>query len=64
MDICHLKNAELETNYHKYNGRIVLRADSVKDDSDSYAAFTQKKKSSSASQMMAAIVMDVICKTS
>ena len=24
MDICHLKNAELETKHQKYNGRVVL----------------------------------------
>ena len=25
MDICHLKNAELETKHEKYKGRVVLR---------------------------------------
>ena len=58
MDICHLKNAELETKHQKYKGRIVLRGDVVKDDSRSYAIFTEQ--GSSASQMMAAKVMDVI----
>ena len=29
MDICHLKNAELEPNYHKCKGRFVLRASLV-----------------------------------
>ena len=33
MDICHLKNAELETTHQKYKGRVVLRGDTVKDDS-------------------------------
>ena len=33
MDICHLKNAELETKHQKYKGRVVLRGDIVKDDS-------------------------------
>ena len=33
MDICHLKNAELETEHQKYKGRVVLRGDIVKDDS-------------------------------
>ena len=33
MDICHLKNAELETKHQKYKGRDVLRGDIVKDDS-------------------------------
>ena len=25
MDICHFKNAELETKHKKYKGRVVLR---------------------------------------
>ena len=35
MDICHLKNEELEPKYHKYKGRVVLRGDVVKDNSGS-----------------------------
>ena len=58
MDICHLKNAELETKHQKYKGRVVLRGDIVKDDFDSYAVFTEH--GSSAAQMTAAKVMDVI----
>ena len=58
MEICHLKNAELETKHQKYKGRIVLRGDIVKDDSGSYAVFTEQ--GSSASQMTAAKVMDII----
>ena len=58
MDICHLKNAELETKHQKYKGRVVLRVDIVKDDSGSYAVFTEQ--GSSASQMTAATVMDSI----
>ena len=58
MDICHLKKAELETKHQKYKGRVVLRGDIVKDDSGSYAVFTEQ--GSSASQMTAAKVMDVI----
>ena len=58
MDICHLKNAELETKHQKYKGRVVLRGDIVKDDSGSHAAvFTE---GSSASQKTAAKVMDII----
>ena len=30
MDICHLKNAELEPEFQKYKGRVVLRGDIVK----------------------------------
>ena len=52
MDICHLKNAELEAKHQKYKGRVVLCGDIVKDDSGSYAVFTEQ--GSSTSQMTAA----------
>ena len=42
MDICHWKNAELEKKHQKYKGRVVLRIDTVKDDSGSYAVFTEQ----------------------
>ena len=58
MDICHLKNAELESKHQKYKCRVVLRGDIVKDESGSYAVFTEQ--GSSASQMTAAEVMDII----
>ena len=58
MDLCHLKNSELEPTFQKYKGRVVLRGDSVKDDSGSYAVFTEQ--GSSASQMTAAKVIDII----
>ena len=58
MDICHLKNAELETEHIKYKGRVVPRGDNVKDESGPYAVFTEQ--GSSASQMTAAKVMDII----
>ena len=32
VDICHLKNAELQAKHQKYKGRVVLRGDIVKDD--------------------------------
>ena len=54
----HLKNAELEAKHQKYKGRVVLRGDIVKDDSGSYAVFTEQ--GSSASQMTAAKIMDII----
>ena len=57
MDTCHLKNAELEAKHQKYKGRVVLRGDTVKDDSGSYAVFTEQ--GSSASQMTAAKIMDI-----
>ena len=58
MDICHLKNAELEAKHQKYKGRVVLRGDIVKDNSGSHSVFTEQ--GSSASQMTAAKVMDII----
>ena len=45
MDICHLKNAELEAKHQKYKGRVVRRGDIVKDDSGSYAVFTEQGSS-------------------
>ena len=42
MDICHLKNAELEAKHQKDKGRVVLRGDIVKDNSGSYAVFTEQ----------------------
>ena len=58
MDICRLKIAELEAKHQKYKGRVVLRGDIVKDNSRSYAVFTEQ--GSSASQMTAAKIMDII----
>ena len=45
-------------NTKKYKGRVVLRGDIVKDDSGSYAVFTEQ--GSSASHMSAANIMDII----
>ena len=58
LDICHLKNAELEAKHQKFKGRVVLCGDVVKDDSGSHAVFTEH--GSSASQMTAAKIMDII----
>ena len=57
MDLCHLKNLELEPRYQKYKGGVVLRGDILKDDSGAYAVFTEQ--GSSASQMTAARVMHI-----
>ena len=62
VDMCHLKDAELEAKHQKYKGRVVLRGDIVKDDSGSYAVFTEQ--GSSASQMTAAKIMDIISRLS
>ena len=48
----------LEAKHQKYKGRVVFRSDIVKDDSGSYAVFTEQ--GSSASQMTAAKIMDII----
>ena len=50
------ENAELEPKLQKCKGRIVLRGDIVKDDSGSYAVFTEQ--GSSACQMTAAKILD------
>ena len=55
-----LKNSELELQYQKNKGRVVLRGDRVKYDSGSYAVFTEQ--GSSASQMTAAKVVYVIAR--
>ena len=56
MDICHLLNSELELLYQKYKGRVLFRGDIEKDDSGSYAVFTEQ--GSSASHLTAAKIMD------
>ena len=58
MDLCHLKNSELEPQFQKHKGRVVLRGDIVKDDSGSYAVFTEQ--GSAASQMTAAKIINII----
>ena len=58
MDLCHLKNSELKPQFQKYKRRVVLRGDIVKDDSGSYAVFTEH--GSSASQMTAVKVKDIM----
>ena len=41
MDICHLKNPELEPTFQKYKKRVVLQGDIVKDNSGAYAVFAE-----------------------
>ena len=57
-----MKTAALEAKHQTYKGRVVLRGDIVKDDSGSYAVFTEQ--GSSASQMTAAKIMDIISRLS
>ena len=58
MDLCHLKNLEVEPQFQKCKGKVVIRGDIAKDDSGSYAVFTEQ--GSSASQMTTAKVMDFV----
>ena len=60
MDSCHPKNSELEPQFQKYKGRVVLRRDVVKDDPGAHAVFTGQ--GSSVSQMLVAKVMDDIAR--
>ena len=60
MDISHLRNADFEPKFQKYQGRVVLRGDVEKDGSASYAVFTEQ--GSSVTQVTAAKVMDVIAR--
>ena len=60
MDLYHLKNSDLEPQFQKYKGRVVLRGDIVKDDSGACAVFTEQ--GSSASEMTTAKLMDVIAR--
>ena len=57
MDLCHIRNSELEQKFQKYRGRVVLRGDVVNGDSGSHAVFTEQ--GSSASHMTAAKVLDI-----
>ena len=50
----------MEPQFQEYKGRVVLRADIVKDDPGAYAVFSEQ--GSSASQMTAAKLMDVIAR--
>ena len=56
MDLGHLKIFELDKKIPSYQGPVVPRGDAVKDDSGSYAVFTDE--GSSASNMTAADVLE------
>ena len=58
MNFCHLKHAELAANVRKYEGRVVLRGDNVKDDAGVYAVFTEQRPP--ASHAAADKVLDTI----
>ena len=52
MDLCHLKKSELDPQFQKYKGRVVLRGDIVKDDSGSYGVFTEQGSSAYGSKKL------------
>ena len=58
MEICHLKTPTWSQQIQKYKDRVLLREDLVKDDSGSYAVFTEQW--SSACQMRVAKIMEII----
>ena len=60
MDLCHLKKTQIWKRSSKNTTDVVLRGEVVKDDSGSYAVFTDH--GSSASHTTAAIVLDVTCR--
>ena len=47
MQLCHLKNSELDEIYQSYKGRLVFRGDNVKDQEGEYAVFTEQGTASS-----------------
>ena len=55
MELCHLKNSELDNKLQNYQTRVVLRGDAIKDYSGSYALFTEER--SIAKHMSAAKVL-------
>ena len=56
MDLCHLKNAELDPPLQKHKGRVVLRGDIVKDDSRAYAAFTEQGSSATRMNLLSPLL--------
>ena len=61
MDLCHLNHSELAEHLQNYQGRVVFRGDSVRDDTACQAVLTEQ--GASASQMTAATVLDTTSPT-
>ena len=59
MDLCHLKNSELQKKFQKYKGRVVQGGDIVKEDSENHAVISEQ--GASASHMTAAKISDAGC---
>ncbi len=60
MDLCNIKGSELPKNQWKYKGRIVLRGDTVTDESNFYGVFSEQ--GASASHLAAAKFSDAIAR--
>ena len=58
MDLCHLKNSELENKFQKCKARAVLRGETVKNDSGKDVVFTEH--GASATHVTVAKVLDVL----
>jgi len=60
MDLCHEKGSELIPALRRYKGRVVFRGDMIRDETGSFAVFTEQ--SASASHMAAAKFLDAIAR--
>jgi len=60
MQLCSIKNRELEKHLHQYKGRVVLRGDGVKDEDGMLAVFTEQ--SASSAYMAATKFLDVVAR--
>ena len=60
MDLCHVKNSQLGSEFWVYKGRVVFRGDIVKDENGQFAIFTEQ--GTSASNMAAAKFLDAIAR--
>ena len=60
MDLCHVKNSQLDEKEHKYKGRVVFRGDQVKDETGCFAVFSEQ--GTSASHTAAAKFLDAIAR--
>ena len=60
MELCHIKNSQMDKQYWSYEVRIVFRGDIVKNEDGAFAVFTEQ--GASASNMAAAKFLDAIAR--
>ncbi len=60
MALCHVKRSELQKNIHRYKGCIPFRGDDVKDETGSFAVFSEQ--GTRASLMAAAKLLDAFAR--